>query len=92
VNIAGGIGKDIDSEIIPNYQDDEALLEMITRYDSHPSILAIKQARQQCSMFKFSDVPMHDAYQLLAKLDIKKATGYDNIPSKLFLRRSIASK
>ena len=37
VNIADGIGKYIDSEIPPDYQNDESLINMISKYDSHTS-------------------------------------------------------
>ena len=83
VNIADGIGKDIDGKIPPDYENDESLINMISKYDSHPSILAIKRARQQCCPFQFSEVMYDDVYSLLVNLDPKKATGYDNIPSKL---------
>ena len=44
VNIADGKGKDIDGEIPPDYLNDESLIKMISKYDSHPSILAINKA------------------------------------------------
>ena len=60
VNIADGIGNDIDGKIPPDYENGESLINMISKYDSHPSILAIKRARQQCCPFQFSEVMYDD--------------------------------
>ena len=78
--IAEGLGF---NDPIPNdYHDDDVLLSAIKRYDSHPSIIAIKSALKCQHSFRFAETDASDDYQILTKMNVKKSVGYDDIPCK----------
>ena len=52
-------------------------------YNTHPSIENISKFSQITETFSFSPVNVNLVEQILLKLDIKKATGFDNISPKL---------
>ena len=72
------------SDPIPdNFSDDAVLNDMCSKYDAHPSIRAIKSKMAHFSLhFSFTLVNDHTMYKVLHKLNAKKATGYDSIPSR----------
>ena len=79
--IADGIG--FDDPIPSGYEHDDVLRTMIAKYDNHPSIIAIKNALPEDNSFAFSNVTVNEIYNLLMKMDCKRSTGFDDIPSKL---------
>ena len=77
--IAEGLGF---NDPIPNdFHDDDVLLSAI-KYDSHPSIIAIKSALKCNHSFCFAETNASDAYRILIKQNAKKYVGYDDIPGK----------
>ena len=68
---------------IPNdYHDDDVLLSSMKKYDSHPSIKAIKSALKCQHSFCFAETDASDVYRILTKMNVKKSVGYDDIPCK----------
>ena len=64
---------------------------MINVFDSHPSIIAIKENMTfDVNDFKMCTVTVDYVFRLLEALDIWKATGYDKIPAKLVKLGSVA--
>ena len=70
VNIADGIGNHINGIISLDYQNEESLINMISKYDSRPIILAIKK---KLVVFQFSEELYDDVYLLHGKLEPKRA-------------------
>ena len=56
---------------------------MVAKYDDHQSIIATKMALPTGNSFTFTNVMVNEKYNLLMKMDCKKSTGFDDIPSKL---------
>ena len=56
---------------------------IIAKYKNHPSILKIKKMVPAIPKFNFSEVLLEDIEDQLRKLNIKKATTFKNIPTKL---------
>ncbi len=59
------------------------LINIIDRHENHTSILAIKEHHKDVPGFDFKPVKVVHVENLLHKLDVNKATGYDQIPSKM---------
>jgi hypothetical protein len=57
--------------------------------NSHPSILKIKNNTQHNTLFDFKPTDVDTINKLVSKINIKKATGVDQISSKLLRARSI---
>ena len=74
VNAASSIG--FDDEI-------DTLDAAIAKHASHPSIVKIKERHENPSKFTFHYVDVEDIHDKLKSINIKKATGFDNIPGKL---------
>jgi hypothetical protein len=51
--------------------------------NSHPSILKIKNNTQHNTLFDFKPTDVDTVDKLVSKINIKKATGVDQISSKL---------
>ena len=68
-----------------DYRHDDVFWSMVSKYDNHPSIIAIKGNISGSMSFEFSKVTVNELYNILVKLNVRKATGFDGIPSK-FLR------
>ena len=66
-----------------DYDNDDVLIALIAKYNSHPSILSIKSSLPEHGTFEFKNVDIHEIYQILRNMNDKKATGYDGIPCKL---------
>ena len=77
VNIAKDIG------VNDRITLDDSVTSIITEHDTHPSIDLIRRNHANDSNFQFSDVSSNDIRTILKKLNIRKATGCDNIPPKL---------
>ena len=80
-----GIASDIGfKDPIPDdYGKDEVLVSLIAKYDNHPSIISIQSAVLEHGTFEFEQVDINQIYQILVKMNDKKASGYDGIPCKL---------
>ena len=80
-----GIASDIgfNDPIPDDYSKDEVLISLITKYDNHPSIIAIQSAVQEHGTFEFEQVDINQFYQIRVSMNDKKATGYDGLPCKL---------
>ena len=52
------------------------------KYGSHTSIMAIKCSYPKPNAFSFCYVTITELYKMLMKMDVKKSTGFDNIPAK----------
>jgi hypothetical protein len=55
---------------------------LLTCLDSHPSILKIKNNTQHNTLFDFKPTDVDTIDKLVSKINIKKATGVDQISSK----------
>ena len=74
MNIASSIG--YDDTIVD-------VKSALTKHASHPSILKIRKRHQINTAFSFRAINADDISKKLKSIDIKKATGFDNIPGKL---------
>ena len=73
-NIASSIGFE---DAITSVED------AIHKHDSHPSVIKIKESLAGSTKFTFEAVSSEKINQKLMNIDIKKATGCDNIPGKI---------
>ena len=79
--LADGIG--FNDPIPACYENNAVLKTMISKYNDHPSIIAMKKALPMGNFFTFTNVVVNETYNLLMKMDRKKSTGFDDIPRKL---------
>ena len=68
-----------------DFHSDLALKAMIAKYEDYPSIKAIKNHLPSGKTFNFSYVTVNGLYNMLVKLDAKKATDFYEISSKSVL-------
>ena len=61
---------------------EEFVNESTNYYDTHTSISAIRSINNPKPLFNFSAISSENVVSTIRKLDIKKATGPDLIPSK----------
>ncbi len=59
------------------------LYDTIENHKNHISIKAILEINKCNETFEFKQVDIEYVYKLLCKLNIHKATGYDNVPPKM---------
>ena len=52
-------------------------------HKNHDSIKAITERHKSNKVFDFKDIDTEYVYKLLYKLNVHKATDYDNIPPKI---------
>ena len=78
-DIAQGIG--FNDPIPHDYYEKSTMATLISKYDSHPSIIAIKRNISSGQNFNRNVAPF-EIYHMLIKMDGKKATGFDEISSK----------
>ena len=72
-------------EVVHSENTDEIVNDIIQKYESHPSILKIKENVILDAKFEFGDVTEDDIYSKIRSLDPKKA-GIDNdIPAKILI-------
>ena len=55
---------------------------LISKYDSHPSIITVKRNVYRGQNLNFENVAPFEMYHVLIKMDGKKATGFDEISNK----------
>ena len=67
----------------PGANYNEIIGAIIDNYKSHASVQKINAHFTQCSSFTFQIVSVEDVKEILKSLDIKKATGIDQIPPKI---------
>jgi exonuclease III len=75
-----------DSIGIPDHIDmseSNFLSTIIEKHKNHDSIKAIKETHKDIEAFSFKPVQSDYVQTLLSKLNVQKATGYDNIPPKM---------
>ncbi len=58
------------------------LINIINRHENYNSILAIREHHKDIPGFEFKPVKVEHVKNLLHKLDMNKATGYDQIPQQ----------
>ena len=73
-SVANGIGFD---------DDVESAKDAIMKHRTHPSISKIEQNRHNGKTFEFQKVNEVDVKRKLKNINIRKATGFDNIPGKI---------
>ena len=73
-NIASSIGFEDEIECIDS---------AIKKHNSHSSVMKIKASMDELKTFNFRSVCPEEINQKLKSIDIKKATGCDNIPGKI---------
>ncbi len=66
-----------------NIHNSNFLAEVLNKHKNHESILKIKENHTNTITFNFKLVKPDYVYYMLCKLNINKATGYDNVPSKM---------
>ena len=76
---------DFNDPIPVDYSNDDVFWSMVSKYDNHLSIIAIKGNISGSMSFEFSKVTVNELYNILVKLNVRKATSFDGIPS-IFLR------
>ena len=81
IQIASDIG--FNYPVPDSYAAADVLLSFIAKYNTHPSIKAIKSAVHQYGIFEFRYANIDHIYQILVTMNDKKATGCDGIPRKL---------
>ena len=70
------------NDLIPaDFHNDHALKAMIAKYDNYPGIKVTKNHLPSGMTFNFNHVTVNELYHILVKLDVKRATGFDEIPS-----------
>ena len=67
---------------IPN----ENIQEIIDQYKNHPSIVKTKENVGEGHNFSFKDTTPQDVGREILKLDAKKATPFDDIPTKMVIK------
>ena len=63
--------------------DNQSILQTMDSYESHPSIMAIKENSEIGALFSFSAITTHEILQEINLIDTHKANGYDNIPANI---------
>ena len=56
---------------------------MVQRHINHPSIVEIKSRNTKCDSCYFKPVTHDEVLKQMSKVNIKKATGHDNLPPKI---------
>ena len=64
---------------------DENIEEIIKRYQSHPSIIKIKENVKLEAKFRFEDITEDEVYTKIRGLDPKKASMENDIPAKILI-------
>ena len=66
----------------------ESIHEIVKKYETHPSILKIKEDACVDSKFTFSDTTPNNFKDDICKLDTKKASAENYIPTKILIGSS----
>ena len=75
----------LDNNLIGFNNIDEKIDDIIEKYQSHPSILKIKENVKLDTKFKFSDITEDEVYSEIRALNIKKASMENDIPAKILI-------
>ena len=72
----------------PDFENNETINidDIINKYESHPSILKIKENVQVKNKFFFNDITTNNFKDELYKLDPKKASTENDIPTKILIK------
>ena len=79
--------KGYETNLISDIGNDN-ILNIINRYNNHPSILNIKKRINVKVKFSFTNCNAADIEAEIHKLDIKKPTTFNNIPAKILVENS----
>ena len=63
--------------------DEDDITSIINHHQHHPSIKAIKERHPIINTFDFMPCSESDTHKLLQDINVRKATGYDNLPPKI---------
>ena len=74
-----------DEQDIKSENIDEVIEKILDKYQSHPSILKIKENVKVEKKFKFNDVTEDETYLKIKSLDPKKACMENDIPAKILI-------
>ncbi len=66
-----------------NIHNSNFLAEVLNKHKNHENIVKIKENYTNIITFNFKLVKPDYVYNILCKLKINKATGYDNVPPKM---------
>ena len=71
-----------------SYEGTGRIPKIIKRFESHPSILKIKEAHQINENFSFVTTPINQIESEIHRLSTDKATAYNDIPAKIICKNS----
>ena len=74
-----------ENEIPKSENVDDGIDKIIKKYETHPSILMIKENVNVQTKFKFNDVTEDEIYNSIKNLDPKKASVENDIPAKILI-------
>ncbi len=74
---------DLVTEDILELDDDDFITHSQTKYKDHPSVKKILEKQPEPCKFSFKKVDPECVQSIISHLDIHKATGHDQIPSKI---------
>ena len=69
----------------PEESQNDKISRILKQYESHPSIVMIKNKIKITKKFKFEDINEDDMFKRIASLDPKKATNANDIPKDVLL-------
>ena len=72
-------------KIVQSDDTDDVINSIIKKYESHPSILKIKENVKVENKFEFKDITEDDMYSKIRSLDPKKASIENDIPAKILI-------
>ena len=74
----------VENEVLPNIipDDNDCIDKIISRFESHPSILKIRDKVVNTNHFSFSKIGLNDIVKELHGLNCNKAITFKNIPIK----------
>ena len=75
----------ISDDISYSENNDGNIDSIIEKYQSHPSILKIKEIVKLETKFKFNDITENDIYNKINTFDTKKASIENDIPAKILI-------
>ena len=81
---------DIEDPFLENENNDNeiGITKMLMKFENHPSILKIKENHHINETFSFSKTLTREIEIEINKLNIKKATAFDDIPAKMLSKSS----
>ena len=76
------------SDDVSNNETLEDISSIIKKYDSHPSILKIKETYKVTDNFYFEKINDEEIVKKIGKLDASKTTAENDIPAKILIKSS----